>query len=50
MVHYDPAVIRYEKLVEQMQGLMGDLDKIEIPPSDVLEIPVLYGGEEGPDL
>ena len=26
------------------------MDKVEIPPSDVLEIPVLYGGEMGPDL
>ena len=34
-VHYDPEVI---------------LDSIRIPPSDVLEIPVLYGGEEGPDI
>lgn len=50
MVHYDPSVIRYEPLVKRMKGLLGQLDKIQIPPSDVLEIPVLYGGEAGPDL
>jgi len=51
MVHYDPSVIEYSALVKQMKGLLGQLDRIEIPPSDVLEIPVLYGGEEmGPDL
>ena len=51
MVHYDPEVIRYAPLMEQLRGLLGQLDKVKIPPSDVLEIPVLYGGEEmGPDL
>lgn len=51
MVHYDPEVIRYAPLMEKLKGLLGLLDKITIPPSEVLEIPVLYGGEEmGPDL
>lgn len=50
MVHYDPGVIRYDPLVKALEGLMGQLDQIRIPPSEVLEIPVLYGGEEGPDL
>ena len=51
MVHYDPEVIRYAPLMEKLKGLLGQLDKIAIPPSEVLEIPVLYGGEEmGPDL
>ena len=50
MVHYDPGVIRYDALVKEMKGLLGQLSNIQIPPSDVLEIPVLYGGEYGPDL
>ena len=51
MVHYDPEIIRYAPLVDKLRGLLGQLDKAEIPPSEVLEIPVLYGGEEmGPDL
>lgn len=50
MVHYDPGVIRYDDLVKELKGLMGRLSNIQIPPSDVLEIPVLYGGEAGPDL
>ena len=49
-VHYDPGVIRHAVLVKRLKGLMGQLDQIQIPPSDVLEIPVLYGGEMGPDL
>ena len=51
MVHYDPEVIPYGVLVKKLKGLLNQLDHIRIPPSDVLEIPVLYGGEEmGPDL
>ena len=50
MIHYDPKEISYESLVTALKGLMGKLDQIQIPPSQVLEIPVLYGGEEGPDL
>ena len=50
MVHYDPGVILYDELVKELKGLMGQLSNIQIPPSDVLEIPVLYGGEAGPDL
>ena len=50
MIHYDPAVLSYDDLVRHLQELTGQLDQVEIPPSDVLEIPVLYGGEMGPDL
>lgn len=50
MVHYDPGVILYDPLVRRLRELLGRLDQIQIPPSEVLEIPVLYGGEEGPDL
>lgn len=50
MVQYDPGVIGYNALVKKLKSLLGQLDHIQIPPSDVLEIPVLYGGEAGPDL
>ena len=50
MVHYDPEAIRYAPLAERLRGLLDRLDQIAIPPSQVLEIPVLYGGEMGPDL
>ncbi|MBQ5953659.1 MAG: 5-oxoprolinase subunit PxpB [Lachnospiraceae bacterium] len=50
MVHYDPSVIRYGALREKLEQLLGEMAAIEIPPSPVLEIPVLYGGEMGPDL
>lgn len=51
MIHYDPGVIAYAALRKRLTGVLDHLDSIAIPPSDVLEIPVLYGGEEmGPDL
>ena len=50
MVHYDPAVLSYQELRDRLEKLLGDMAEIEIPPSPVLEIPVLYGGEMGPDL
>lgn len=49
-VHYKPEIILHDELVQKLEGLLGKLDEIEIPPATVVEIPVLYGGEEGPDL
>jgi len=50
MIHYDPGVISYATLTERLRGLLEQMDQIKLPPSQVLEIPVLYGGEGGPDL
>ncbi len=50
MVYYDPGVILHDALVRELEGLLDRMDSISIPPSEVLEIPVLYGGEAGPDL
>lgn len=49
-VHYRPEVIRFEKLRDALKALLGSLDEVEIPPASVVEIPVLYGGEMGPDI
>lgn len=51
LIQYDPGIISYEKLKGKLEKLLAKLDSVEIPPSEVLEVPVLYGGEEmGPDL
>ena len=50
LVHYKPEVIGYKAITEKFKSLMGTLDNIEIPPPTVIEIPVLYGGEMGPDI
>lgn len=49
-VHYDPELISCPALEAALRGLIGGLDQTSLPPGEVLEIPVLYGGEEGPDL
>ena len=50
LVHYHPEVIGFKALTEKFYKLMGSLSSIPIPPPTVIEIPVLYGGEMGPDI
>ena len=50
LVHYHPEVIGFKALTEKFDQLMGSLSSIPIPPPTVIEIPVLYGGEMGPDI
>ncbi len=49
-VHYRPEIISYTDLIAHMQSLLENLDAIEIPPAKIIEIPVIYGGEYGPDI
>ncbi len=50
-VHYDPMVLSYSALQQKLLGLRTvdtvDREQKDIP---VVEIPVCYGGEYGPDL
>lgn len=50
LVHYHPEVIGFKALTEEFDKLMGSLSSIPIPPPTVIEIPVFYGGEMGPDI
>ena len=50
LVHYHPEVIGFKALTEKFDKLRGSLSSIPIPPPTVIEIPVLYGGEMGPDI
>lgn len=50
LVQYKPEQIGFKELTKRFEGLMGSLGSIEIPPPSVIEIPVLYGGEMGPDI
>ena len=43
-------MIRFQDLTKEFEGLLGSLGSIVIPPPEVIEIPVLYGGEMGPDI
>ena len=50
LVHYKPEIIGFKALTEKFESLMSSLSSIQIPPPTVIEIPVLYGGEMGPDI
>lgn len=50
IVHYRPEVIRYGRLVEELQKRLENLHADVSKKKIIKEIPVLYGGETGPDL
>lgn len=50
MVHYNPLDIDYKSLLNKLKTLESELDNIDIPLPNVVEIPTLYGGEYGPDI
>ena len=49
-IHYDPEKIRYRQLREKLEQLLAQSHSTEKVKTVVIEIPVLYGGECGPDL
>jgi len=50
LIQYDPMELRYGQLRDRLEALVTQLDEMEMPPKQVVEIPVAYGGEYGPDL
>ena len=49
-VHYRPEVIGYARLYEQLDRILNSMQEEDIPPAGEIRVPVLYGGEFGPDL
>lgn len=50
MIHYDPLITGFNELVAALKKLEDNLENIELPAPEVIEIPTLYGGEYGPDI
>ncbi len=50
MVHYRPEEILYRELADGLMAAAKLADSMELPPAEVVEIPVLYNRETGPDL
>lgn len=50
LIIYNPLIISYKKLIECLQELEKKKKGTDLPPPFVIKIPVLYGGEYGPDL
>ncbi|MGM9539562.1 5-oxoprolinase subunit PxpB [Anaerovibrio sp.] len=50
MIVYDPLVLGYDELVEKLAAIIGSIRLAGEGEKQVVEIPVVYGGEYGPDL
>lgn len=50
MIVYNPLTIGYTELKQAVEKLLGQLSAVSTSEKEVIEIPVLYGGEYGPDL
>jgi len=57
LVHYDPMNVAveperspYDTIVASLETLLHDVQDDELPAARLVEIPVCYGGELGPDL
>ncbi|MBC8986722.1 5-oxoprolinase subunit PxpB [Pedobacter sp. N36a] len=50
-VYYQPWVIDYLTIKSLLEEMLEDLmEAVEMPDSTIIEIPVVYGGDRGPDL
>lgn len=50
LIQYDPAEILFHELIEQIKQIESQFETAAIPEPKIVEIPVVYGGEFGPDL
>ena len=50
LVHYRPEIIGYARLYERLRNILDHLPDADPAPAEELRIPVLYGGDCGPDL
>lgn len=50
IVHYRPEIIRYSRLISELEKRMTNMKQITVGTEYIKEVPVLYGGNLGPDL
>ena len=50
MVHYNPEVIRYRDLCKEIKVRAAAMQPLPEGEKRIVEVPVCYGGEYGPDL
>lgn len=50
MIHYQPRTIRAKQLMEEIRSRFGNMKDAAKQEKIIREIPILYGGELGPDL
>ncbi len=50
LIKFSALLLRHEELEEILRGYLDRMDKVALPEPRLVEIPVCYGGEFGPDL
>jgi len=50
LIKFDALTLRHDELQTTLRDYLGRLDSVQLPPPRLVEIPVCYGGEFGPDL
>jgi len=50
LVIYDPLCISSDEIKTGINGIWKNPDQSRLPPPQTVKIPVVYGGEHGPDL
>jgi inhibitor of KinA len=50
LVKFDPLRLRHEELQAILEQYLARIESVALPASRLVEIPVCYGGEYGPDL
>lgn len=50
MVSYDPSVTGYRQLLDILRACGADIEDVELPEAGTVDVPVVYGGEYGPDI
>jgi len=50
LVQFDALRYRHEELEEILREYLTQLERVNLPEPRLVEIPVCYGGEHGPDL
>ncbi len=50
LIKFDAMLLRHEELEETLHSYIERMKKVALPESRLVEIPVCYGGEFGPDL
>jgi len=50
LVVFDGVRLRHEEVEEILRGYLARMDSVPLPEARLVEIPVCYGGEFGPDL
>jgi len=49
-VHYQPQLVRYAELCRSVDAAVAAGQSVPVPEGRTVILPVLYGGERGPDL